>query len=466
MRNIEDLMICLLRWFLLATCLWTLGGAMTPRQPIGCASTATATSSSMVDDWVSTKCGPTGQQLWKYEGALYDPLDGRRIASVEGLEWVSLLRSNETADQPIYSQVLNHPNATWKCAASMWSKQLFCYALGGAETNTNDNDNGKDETNNATQLLRKLRIRPYSPEKLIPLDQAAAVYETATTLIERANGELLVHSEWPSLPSSATMTTYNKKNQTKIHVWGVASSMTRNHEDGTLGFSIYCKRRAPKSPLFLPDLTKEDEVVIGARSNSTTSSSSNSMVVSPKRAKWVQFGISNMETKHKFGARETYSMTNVLSSHDQQQTKTYHRFLPWNWFGASSFFTNKQNNEEGPRLRYTRYGEGPPFYAPGRMCMLELQAEPIDSLDQASPIVQELLRTQVQGWNRPSYTQGGNNEEGTRLQLLPEEGDESRHDRLLTLYKGHALAAWERVRSVTNVVSFFRKERGFWSGGG
>lgn len=155
---------------------WNFATSVTPRQPIG---------SSMVADWVKEKCGTSGQQLWKYHGSLYDPLDGRKVASVEGLEWVTLLRQNETADRPIYAQVLNHPNATWKYAASIWSKHLFCYTLG-------EGDNGN------TTLLQSIRIRPYSPEKSVPLDQAAAAYETTSTLIESTDGQMFLHSEWPS----------------------------------------------------------------------------------------------------------------------------------------------------------------------------------------------------------------------------------------------------------------------------
>ncbi len=386
--------ICLILMLLMT--LQSLIGAITPRQPIG---------TSIVADWVYAKCGTSGKQLWKYEGALFDPLDGRRIASVEGLEWVSLRTQNETTDRPIYSQVLNHPNATWTTAASMWSRHLFCYTVG-------------DETNRT--LLQTIRIRPYSPDKKIPLEQAAAVYDTTTTFIQRPDGQVVVHSEWPA----------QVQNQT-ISVWGVATTQ-RNPQEGTLGFSVYCKRRSPKSPLFLPDLTKQEN-------QNPTNSNISALVVSPKRSQWVQFGISNMESKERFGARETYS---IILPESKTPAQNFIR-LPW---------ISRSIPPAKPTLQYTRYGEGPPFYAPGRMCMLELHATPITDLDQASPIVQHLLHTRVQGWNAPL---GG-------LNLLPEEG----HKTQWMQYKGKALAVWERARSVSNVVSFFRKEQGYWSGGG
>ena len=439
MRNVGRL------WhFIAATCcccgLLASTLAVAPRQPIG-------SGGSLVADWVYAKTGG-GQQLWKYQGALYDPLDGRRVASVEGLEWVSLLRQNETEDRPIYSQVLRHPNATWKCAATMLSKHIFCYTIG----DNNNNLDGNQTT--STALLRKIRVRPYSPEKMIPLEQAAAVYETTTTLIERPNGEVVLYSEWPSMLASPSS---NKHKNKTIQLWGVAT-ISRSQEEGTMGFSIYCKRRSPKSPLFLPDLTKAEEDSVSADGTSLQNGT-NSIVVSPKRAKWVQFGISNMETKHKFGARETYSMTApALKWAAGGRRKDALFFQPWKkWFGFGSF------KEDRPNLCYTRYGEGPPFYAPGRMCMLELRAEPITSLEDAPPVVQQLLKTQVQGWTEPRMSYWGDSDGTSKtLQLLPEPGAVPHR---WTVYKGHALGAWERARSLTNVVSFFRKEHGFWRGG-
>ena len=377
--------------------------SVSPRQPIG---------SSLVADWVKGKCGESGERLWRYHGSLYDPLDGRKVATVEGLEWVSLLRQSDTADRPIYTEVLNHPNATWKNAASLWSKHLFCYTLGdgSAENST---------------LLRSIRIRPYSPERPIPLEQAAAVYETASTFIETSNGELIVHSEWSS-PHQTNRT---------ISIWGSAN-VKRSIEDGSLGFSVYCKRRSPKSPFFLPNLSPKAEDSAGDAGNAT-------ITVSPRRAKWVQFGMSNMDTTHKYGARETYSLS---SSFSNKPSRSRHFRFPW------MPTTGGRAATAHPKLTYSRYGEGPPFYAPGRMCMLELQAEPIDGLQDASPILQRLLKDSIQGWDSRHFGQD-------KVCFIPSGED----DDPLRVYKGYAITAWEKARSVCSLVSFFRKEKGFWN---
>lgn len=452
--------------------LWRRTTSVASPQPI-------LVGSSIVTDWVRGKCGESGRRLWKYHGALYDPLDGRKVASVEGLEWVRLLRRNETFDRPIYTQVLNLPNATWKNVASLWSKNLFCYTLEG------DGGNGQVENKQNSTLLRSIRIRPYSPEKPIPLDQAAAIYETASTFIETSQGELIVHSEW----SSPT----KKRNNHTISLWGTAH-VKRNIEDGSLGFSVYCKRRSTSSPFFLPDLRPTSRNFPPTSTTMTTtttakdsSSSSNaSITVSPKRAKWIQFGMGNMDTSmHKFGARETYTLSSSSSSSsttssssisDKEEGMTKTNFFRWiggrgmdNWFFGGD--KGKSTTSIYPRLTYSRYGEGPPFYAPGRMCLLELTAEPIRSLEEASPVIQQLLKDRVQGWvdnndsNHPpsSSPSFGNTAFQGRLYFTPSSEEEGDYHDPLSLYKDYAIQAWEKVRSLNNLVSFFRKEKTYWN---
>jgi hypothetical protein len=350
---------------------------------------------TFVADWVRTKCGTNGRQLWKYHGALYDPLDGRRIATVEGLEMVSLFSANETQGLQIPS-LLNHPNATYEQAATVWSRNIFCYTQGDDNTNS---------------LLREIRVRPQSPRKMIPLDQAVAVYETATTYIGRTIDDFIVHSEWPSGKT----------------LWGPTTSQRDDDSNtNTLSFTVYTKRRSKKSLLFKPDLQKQ-----------RPSPNNNEAVIQPERSSLIQFGASNMESKHRFGARETYSMSlpKVVA--------------PKKWWQLQLPLPGKQDDTPAkPQLKYTRYGEGPPFYAPGRMCMLELKAEPIDRLEEASPVLIDLLQQKrVQGWDDTTTTSSSSFQD-SQLRLVPEAIPD--HDKWAQR-KHQVLAAWERLRSAASL---------------
>jgi hypothetical protein len=424
--------IVVLLWIVLASCpLFSRATAVPPKQP-----------PSLVDDWIRAKGFGGGrrdnnsgqqQQLWMYQGALYDPLDGRKIANVQGLELVSTIRSrksNNNNQTNIHSlkiqSLLQDPNATYEEAATLWSQNIFCYTT----------NNNKNKNSNHT-LLREIRVRPQSPRKIIPLNQAVALYETATTLICRGDDDkdddaAMIHSEF-LVPK-----------QKESSLWSPVT--TRKHDDSTLEWTVYAKRRSPKSRLYLPDLltttTKKK------RSNTNNSSShedddSAIPIISPERSALIQFGSSNMESKHKFGARETYSW-NLPKAAAQPEA------VVKKWFWQRSNNNDRKNKETSSslRLQYTRYGEGPPFYAPGRMCMLELQARPIDDLDEATPILQDLIQHRVRGWGNSG------DDGGASLQLLSNDDIDfgaTTTTQWAKRRQGQALALWERLRAATTV---------------
>uniref|UniRef100_A0A7S4EKH2 Membrane-associated protein n=1 Tax=Pseudo-nitzschia australis TaxID=44445 RepID=A0A7S4EKH2_9STRA len=356
------------------------------------------------------------QQLWLYEGALYDPLDGRQVASVQGLELVRPL--NDTTHLAIDS-VLRHPNATYVDAKTLWSQKIFCYtktttttAVDGDDTGTTTGTATEEKSESREELLRSVRVRPQSPRKEVSLDQSVAVYETATTFISRTKNrrnnrydggetrrneanvgsnddedELLVHSEWPN-------------GQT---IWGTTSQggskrhQTKNNP-GSMDFTVFAKLRNKHSPLYAPTLIPDDEDD-GENSRRRWSrkrqgAGEGDVIVSPKRAALIQFGSSDktMESKHKYGARETYSYQNIAAA-DAAATSNSRRWSPLEFFAIHKKESMPATSSTAPStsVHYTRYGEGPPFYAPGRMCMLELRGRPIGDLNEATPLLKGLL---------------------------------------------------------------------------
>ena len=334
------------------------------------------------------------QQLWLYEGALYDPLDGRKVAKVRGLELVQPL---ENTSHLAIDTLLNHPNATYQDSKTVWSQKIFCYTTEkDKKTTTADTvEDGHQEQPQSMQesILDSVRVRPRSPRKEVPLDQAVAVYETATTFISRRTKnrkrdanvndgdddetEVLVHSEWPN---GQTM-------------WGIARDCSQQTEESIPGsrsstnidFTIFAKLRNKNSPLYSPDLIRDDESE--DNSSGTRTTKNGDIIVSPKRASLVQFGSSDgtMETKHKFGARETYSYRNISNDATANSKKGRQ------WFPFSRLRSRAKMTSTSPTVYYTRYGEGPPFYAPGRMCMLELRGRPVNNLGEVGPLLKGLI---------------------------------------------------------------------------
>jgi hypothetical protein len=344
-----------------------------------------------------------------YEGALYDPLDGRQIATVEGIE---LVRPIHDITNLAIDTILKNNSTIYDDAQSMWSQKVFCYTSTSASASATSTNTTLDDTK---AILRTVRVRPQSPRKHVPLDQAVIVYETATTFISRRkrrkqrrnqdsalmpssllsqneadeneDEELWVHSEFPSGRSL-----WGKSNV--IRPSSTTTTMKKNAGSiDNIDFTVYTKTRSPKSPDYKPDLTIQENKDDGA----------DGVVISPKRSTLIQFGSSEgtMESKHKFGARETYSYRTTTSGVSQSNP-----LFSWMSNTLSSILgkdTTTSSSSSTTVLRYTRYGEGPPFYAPGRMCMLELTARPVDSVREVTPIVRKLVASdgQVKGFHWP-----------------------------------------------------------------
>jgi hypothetical protein len=333
-----------------------------------------------------------------YEGALYDPLDGRQIATVEGIE---IVRPVDNTTNLAIDSILNHnSNATYDEAKSIWSQKVFCY------TSTAPKQNQEEEEKNNKEILHTVRLRPQSPRKHVPMDQAVIVYETATTFISRQrrggqnqrgrdhyeSEELWVHSEFPS----------GRSLWGKADVLSTSSSQKKqsNGDANDVDFTVYTKVRSSKSPSYQPDLTLPS-------SSSRKNGNNNGVIISPKRSSLIQFGSSDgtMESKHKFGARETYSYrtTTLAPSNNQRRNNNNNnsdsdsgsrRSNPFLWLTTklSSFVPFlTEPTSTSTILQYTRYGEGPPFYSPGRMCMLELTARPVSCKNDVSPILRKLI---------------------------------------------------------------------------
>mmetsp|Transcript_16483 Transcript_16483/g.40257 ORF Transcript_16483/g.40257 Transcript_16483/m.40257 type:complete len:421 (-) Transcript_16483:389-1651(-) len=354
---------------------------------------------TIVADWIQTRLltSPKSSsssveqntpQLWMYTGSLYDPLDGRKIANIQGLECISLWDAVTNSSALQMESLLNNPNATFDDAATLRISKVFCYT-------TLDDDN--------PSLLRQIRVRPNSPRKTIPLDQSIALWETATTYVSRGD-QLYVHSEWPS---GEHLWAQTRPSTVARQVPTTSTSLSRSNSDSKENakgspheFTVFTKRRSPKSRLFLPDLTSK-----------TSQSSNNETIVSPKRSSLIQFGSSTLETQNKFGARETYRVTSS-SKKEALPPK------PW-WLPR---LPRREQSQSLPdtRMQYTRYGEGPPFYAPGRMCMLEMEGRPIDSLGDATKLLQQVIQQRTKGFPKASVHTKAESMPFGSFQLIPD----------------------------------------------
>ena len=215
--------------------------------------------------------------------------------------------------------------------------------------------------------------------------ESVSLYDTATTFVSRNNGaEMVVCTEWPDgrfILGDVTTTS--------------GSGNYNNMDDMTFDFSIYAKRRATES--------KNDALPPMMIGNDDDDSVKAKLSSSPPRSKLVQFGKDDRSIEQtRYGARESYSYTfsaatmrlplvmiSATRRIRKQLNKRFKARIDDNNEAASSatsIHTEVPTKYSDATVRYSRYGECPPWYGPGKMCTLELVGKRIDSFRDAPPL--------------------------------------------------------------------------------
>lgn len=340
-------------------------------------------SNEAIQDWLYARCGG-GSAIWTYEGNLYDPLDGRKICQVEGLELVRTL-AGPTEGFHRRSGLIGKDLTN---STTILSRKFFCYK-------------SPDETG---KLLSTIKLRPNAPTRLIPTNQVVALFDTATTVSSKQNGkELIVHTEFPN---------------GKCY-WATAESSDEPRKETISGttsfdFTVYTKKR----PTDLPDSTNEV--------------TSEGVVVAPKRSKIIQFGVGPKLASGRFGARETYSYTITKP----QQTER-------GW----KFWVKPKVTLPTCSVKYTRYGEGPPWYGPGKYLTLEVNGRRVDSMHEI-PALSASITSQIRRFMTVDKSIDTDEDASQAVQAFREDGllqlPQEETD-AITLKK-RAIAIWKKVR--------------------
>ncbi|KAL7451578.1 hypothetical protein ACHAWC_003398 [Mediolabrus comicus] len=230
-------------------------------------------------------------------------------------------------------------------------------------------------------LLTSLRLRPDGPLRhLSPLENMA-IYDSAITYITRNKGrEMLIFSELGGGQTDihdAIGSRYGLEDDKKHYVMGSAH---RDRDASSFSFVINALKGVVtndrNSGPMLPPLKhpSNDDAI-----------NNDEVIISPPRSRLLQFGKgdgsgrdSGSASDRKYrSVRETYSFSIQGNDSNDHSAQPYHR-------GNTNRFSRlwKQKMQQtNPvveemqtpcTVKYTRYGEAPPWYAPGRMCTLEL----------------------------------------------------------------------------------------------
>ena len=376
--------------------------------------------------------------IWSWEGKLTDPATGQLICNVEGIELVRLLSECPSPPPPTRSKKGGQKSRTrelyatirglrrlddlkirsllssssakatngthndgvvdWNYAGTILSRKLFVYSA-PPQNSQNDSTSSSPSSAATTTLLKSFRKGPTAPVTYIPMDQRVTFYDTATTYISTEGGKgMQLFTEWSdgrwvqsqakaSGFQSASIDNFTEIKETKSTK---KESLSKRNKEESVDFTVFC---TPTSKRQTPSLLKI------ARSKSST----------PPRSKLIQFGRDEDSEHRRFGARETYtyaftcpntSKLSILSSKVRQSVSNLGDTLGL-WDATTTSRANGGNQGMGNdscKVRYTRYGEGPVWYGPGKTCTLELWGEKVSSILSAPALASTLAATRVPGF--------------------------------------------------------------------
>jgi len=346
-------------------------------------------STKHLQNFIQNKCQnplTNNAAIWSYEGRLVDPTNGHVIANVEGIELVrslteitrpdlsekknlwKLVRGLRRLDDLKVRSVLAGPG--WGYSGTVLSRKLFCYSP-------------VDEAG----LMKEYRSHPSAPVRKVKTDQAIALYDTATTFISTNKGkEMVIMTEFPDghwIQSEASSIGFHSESEKNDDI---------ADEKKPFEFTVYARRSGKKESPALPALK------IHQKKNGKSTST-------PPRSKFIQFGKDDNTEDQRFGAHETYSYS--MGSRDMskiQRMRSILRETISNLKESVGLWDFEAGNEKlsdpttSCTVRYTRYGEAPTWYGPGKMCTLELWGKRVESVADAPPLAATLAATRIPGF--------------------------------------------------------------------
>lgn len=385
----------------------------------------------VVSNFLNHRCGSTFENsprpsVWTYEGTLSDPLSGKVIAEVEGLELVKQLPtitsgSCNNSDKALLNnlctknvlfpkdKMAQSSQPSWDTATTILSRKLFCYRRPSSMV---DASSGKGDSESkvtpSKTLLRSIRLRPDGPMRYLSPLENMAVYDSAITYITRNNGrEMVVFTELGG-GKADDIEGYDLNDGKKHYVMGSAQG---GRDASSFNFAIQAlkgslNKNADHGPM-LPPLKH------------ASSDGSNEVVISPPRSRLLHFGKGDgssadgaaaSERKYRT-VRESYSYSVQDGGDGNSEQKQHDKASRFDLIGR----LRKPSQQRSPKaeamqatctVKYTRYGEAPPWYAPGRMCNLELQGRRLADDDMSTPQDLSPLLSWAASKCKPSFWSG------------------------------------------------------------
>jgi len=383
--------------------------------------------------FISNRCHNSytpSSAIWSWEGRLVDPSNGKIIANVEGIELIRTLCEIErpASSSPDTEEKTNNlwrlarglrrlhdlkvktmltQDKDWDYAGTVLCRKLFCYSPAKDGQEEEDNVGYTNGNNKRSLLLKQFKHHPNSPIKNIKMEEAVALYDTATTFISRNDGKNLeIVTEWPdgrwiqSQASGGVVLGMNHDYSSSLNTNRGSKYFNKSSKRGDnkfpFAYTTYVKRSGKGEIPSLPEIKQS------IPTSTVTNTTKNTII---PRSKFIQFGKDEDSENRRYGARESYAYIMGGESESKRSnryvkaiqetiTNVCEKIGIWDF----DFQQNGGSNSDGCTVQYTRYGEAPPWYAPGKMCTLELVGRRVNSVTDAPPLAATLAATCVPGF--------------------------------------------------------------------
>ena len=322
---------------------------------------------------------PTSQSTtFLYSGRLSNPMTGASIANVKGVESIKPLNVATTISSLPVSclrTALSGFSSSFDKAnqSSFFVRRLFFYTpLSKKKTRTSSSSSSSSSGMNA--ILVEYKHTPSSPSKDVAVGQAAFLYDSVVSFgvsNSNSNGNSNSNSNSKS-NSNSNSSSSNIENFDNDNVEIRTQSVFKDGSSviGKIQVEEVDSRLKMNSvSRFLKKSDKVGEVkkCLGLLSGAGAGAGAEQ---SSTRRAIISFG--RQKPMDKFGgAKETYEFEEMPKAKKWQSIFRLPFVAPW------MSTTKKEKGKK--RFRYSRLGECPSWYGPGRMCLLEMEAVEVPS---------------------------------------------------------------------------------------
>jgi hypothetical protein len=327
-----------------------------------------ATSTGLVSkreepsDFVALKVGPRKQAVWYYSGVIRNPLTGAEVVGIEGVETVRALKQSKVAPS-------NDKGGCDEQDCGYLTKKLFAYV----------------DVKNRSELIEKFRVRHHSPLRPVT---PVKTYAEKVILSTEQDGSIHARIEWPG--SGRVMKTSKisiskapevswlagKLGRKKLNVVNFMSAAVNSdpRKVDKLSFLRRWVSLSPTSAARSGGRSQEYYTIASGFTGQQNELTFKTATATPDTQRSNERGTSINAKDSRKETRPSDEPNKSEASNQMTAGKNGRVWPAVPWTAMPRVFEGSKMKYVKPEavISYRRYGEGPPWYAVGKACVVEM----------------------------------------------------------------------------------------------